>query len=228
MRIDLHTHSIYSDGADTPERMVARAKAIRMDGIAITDHDTTKGWARAIDAGKRLGVHIIPGKEISIRLGHKKIGEMLALFLDEDIKLNQITNVGDIIDKIKAQDGISAIPHPFNPWMWRNNGLKVIEAARRKDRKVDAIEVMNGKNTAKSNDSCAAYATKYNYSKIAGSDAHMASEIGMAYTICDCGSLEEFRKCIKKKKTFVLGTQRGVHSIVGSMIVTKSRRFLGV
>ena len=228
MRIDLHTHSICSDGADTPERMVARAKAIRMDGIAITDHDTTKGWARAIDAGKRLGVHVIPGKEISIRIGHRKVGEILALFLNEDIKLNQITNVGDIIDRIKAQDGLSAIPHPFNPWMWRNNGLKVIEAAKRKDRKVDAIEVMNGKNTAGSNDSCAAYAAKYNYSKIAGSDAHMASEIGMAYTICDTNDIEEFRKCIKKRKTFTLGTQRGVPSIVGSMIVTKSRRFLGL
>ena len=228
MRIDLHTHSIFSDGADTPERMVARAKAIGLDGFALTDHDTTAGWKRAIEAGNRLGVIIVPGKEIALRIGHRKIGEILALFLQEDIKLNQMVDVGEIIDRIKAQGGISAIPHPFNVWMWRKNGLKTIEAARKKNRKVDAIEVMNGRNLKSPNDKCYEYAIKNKYPKIAGSDAHLAKEIGNAYTLCETNDLEEFKKLIKKNKTFVLGNQRTFYSIVGGMITTKSRRFFRI
>ena len=224
MRIDLHTHSIYSDGADTPERMIARAKAIHMDGFALTDHDTTKGWKRTIEAGKRIGLTVIPGQEIAIRIGKRKVGEILALFLNEEIKLNQLPDTGEIVDRIKSQDGISAIPHPFNSWSWRSNGLKVIDIARKRNKKVDAIEVMNGRNLKKSNHECDAFASKYGYSKIAGSDAHTAWEIGNAYTICDTNDIEEFRKLIKKKKTFTLGNQRGAGSIIGSMIETKSRR----
>ena len=102
--------------------------------------------------------------------------------------------------------------------------MKVIDIARKRNKKVDAIEVMNGRNLKKSNHECDAFASKYGYSKIAGSDAHTAWEIGNAYTICDTNDIEEFRKLIKKKKTFTLGNQRGAGSIIGSMIETKSRR----
>jgi predicted metal-dependent phosphoesterase TrpH len=68
MRIDLHTHSSRSDGTDTPTELVAAAKAVGLDVIAITDHDTTAGWDEAAAAGKRFGVKVIPGAELSCRL----------------------------------------------------------------------------------------------------------------------------------------------------------------
>jgi len=101
-----------------------------------------------------------------------------------------------------------------------------LEAIKRKNRRVDAVEVMNGRNPESSNDKCNEFATKNKYSRIAGSDAHLANEIGNAYTICETNDIEEFRKLVKKNKTFVLGNQREICSIVGSMITTKSRRFL--
>ncbi|WP_438823381.1 PHP domain-containing protein, partial [Nocardia farcinica] len=50
VRIDLHTHSTASDGTDTPAELVRNAAAAGLDVVAITDHDTTAGWAEAVDA----------------------------------------------------------------------------------------------------------------------------------------------------------------------------------
>lgn len=50
VRIDLHTHSSVSDGTDSPADLVAAATAAGLDVVALTDHDTTKGWAAATEA----------------------------------------------------------------------------------------------------------------------------------------------------------------------------------
>lgn len=65
MRIDLHTHSSVSDGTETPGELVASAAAAGLDVVALTDHDTTAGWAEASDAARRLGVALVPGTEVS-------------------------------------------------------------------------------------------------------------------------------------------------------------------
>lgn len=67
MRIDLHTHSDRSDGTDHPRELVAKAKAVGIDVLAITDHDTTAGWADALDAAAEAGIGLVPGLEISCR-----------------------------------------------------------------------------------------------------------------------------------------------------------------
>jgi 3',5'-nucleoside bisphosphate phosphatase len=64
VRIDLHTHSTASDGTDTPAELVATAVAAGLDVIALTDHDTTAGWAEAVDAVP-AGVRLIRGAEFS-------------------------------------------------------------------------------------------------------------------------------------------------------------------
>jgi predicted metal-dependent phosphoesterase TrpH len=63
-RIDLHAHSTASDGTDTPEELVATAAAAGVDVLAITDHDTTGGWARAV-AALPAGMRLVRGAEIS-------------------------------------------------------------------------------------------------------------------------------------------------------------------
>jgi 3',5'-nucleoside bisphosphate phosphatase len=50
VRIDLHAHSTASDGTDTPEQLVAAAHRAGLDVLALTDHDTTGGWAAAAGA----------------------------------------------------------------------------------------------------------------------------------------------------------------------------------
>lgn len=65
MLIDLHTHSTASDGTDSPADVVAQAAAAGLDVVALTDHDTTAGWAQAGDAALAHGVDLLPGMEIS-------------------------------------------------------------------------------------------------------------------------------------------------------------------
>jgi predicted metal-dependent phosphoesterase TrpH len=50
VRIDLHTHSSVSDGTESPAELVATAAAAGLDVVALTDHDTTAGWAAAAAA----------------------------------------------------------------------------------------------------------------------------------------------------------------------------------
>ncbi len=65
MPIDLHTHSIRSDGTQPPADVVALARAAGLDVVGLTDHDTTAGWAEAADAAAEVGIGLVRGIEIS-------------------------------------------------------------------------------------------------------------------------------------------------------------------
>ena len=64
-RIDLHVHTLMSDGSDSPTAVVEKAARLGLRAIAITDHDTFSGIDEATEAGKRLGVEVVPGVELS-------------------------------------------------------------------------------------------------------------------------------------------------------------------
>jgi predicted metal-dependent phosphoesterase TrpH len=66
MRIDLHTHSTASDGTLTPEELMGAAAAAGLDVVAITDHDTTRGWEPARSA-LPAGLTLVCGAELSCR-----------------------------------------------------------------------------------------------------------------------------------------------------------------
>ena len=63
--IDLHSHTVYSDGSTTPAELVARANLAGAAAIAITDHDTIGGLREGRDAAARCGIEFIDGIEIS-------------------------------------------------------------------------------------------------------------------------------------------------------------------
>lgn len=65
-RIDLHAHSTASDGTLTPAELVRAAAAAGLDVVAITDHDTSAGWAAATEA-LPAGLTLVPGAELSCR-----------------------------------------------------------------------------------------------------------------------------------------------------------------
>lgn len=69
MRIDLHTHSSVSDGTETPDRLMAAAARAGLDVVALTDHDTTAGWALAAGAVPDTGVALVRGTEVSALAG---------------------------------------------------------------------------------------------------------------------------------------------------------------
>ena len=63
--VDLHSHTNYSDGSDTPEEVVEKMAASGVGMAAVTDHDTVRGVERAIKHGQKVGVIIVPGVEVS-------------------------------------------------------------------------------------------------------------------------------------------------------------------
>ncbi len=65
--IDLHTHSTFSDGSDTPSELAAKAHAIGLRAIALTDHDSTASYPEMEVATSEFGVELVPGVEVSLR-----------------------------------------------------------------------------------------------------------------------------------------------------------------
>jgi len=64
--IDLHMHSVHSDGSMTPTELVLHAKERGISAIALTDHDSVSGIDEALDAGQKYGVEVVPGIEFSV------------------------------------------------------------------------------------------------------------------------------------------------------------------
>jgi 3',5'-nucleoside bisphosphate phosphatase len=81
--IDLHTHSLASDGTDTPGELVNKALATGLTKIALTDHDTLAGWDEAINY-LRPGLDLILGSEISCQTEDGISVHMLGLLFDPE------------------------------------------------------------------------------------------------------------------------------------------------
>jgi 3',5'-nucleoside bisphosphate phosphatase len=65
--IDLHTHSTFSDGSDTPSELAAKAHQLGLRAIALTDHDSTRSFTEMDVATTEYGIEIVPGVEVSLR-----------------------------------------------------------------------------------------------------------------------------------------------------------------
>lgn len=65
--IDLHTHSLMSDGSMTPSEVVREAKKAGLAAIALSDHDTVDGVKEAMAEGERIGVEVVPAIEFSVQ-----------------------------------------------------------------------------------------------------------------------------------------------------------------
>ncbi len=79
--IDLHTHSIASDGSYTPTQLIESAKQLDLKAIALTDHDTIGGLDEFMQAAKVNNIIGVPGVEISVILNNKEL-HILGLFID--------------------------------------------------------------------------------------------------------------------------------------------------
>ena len=65
--IDLHTHSLKSDGSMTPAEVVREAKRASLAAIALSDHDTVDGVREAVAEGEKIGVEVVPAIEFSVQ-----------------------------------------------------------------------------------------------------------------------------------------------------------------
>ncbi len=67
--IDLHMHSLFSDGTFTPEELVAEGLRMGVTAMALTDHDTTAGVPRFLAAAAAVGMKAFTGVEVSADAG---------------------------------------------------------------------------------------------------------------------------------------------------------------
>lgn len=121
MKADLHIHSNCSDGSDSPEAIVVKAKEYGIGAIALTDHDNVDGVERAIAAGQKCGVRVVPGLELSAY----SITEVHILGYGVDVRSGVLTErlelmraqrkerIGKILDKLAAA-GITLDASPLD------------------------------------------------------------------------------------------------------------------
>ena len=79
MRIDLHSHSILSDGSDSPAEVIHRAARNGLDVVALSDHDHAHGWDEAREAAAEVGIGFVPAVEVSVT--HRGKGVHLLAYL---------------------------------------------------------------------------------------------------------------------------------------------------
>ena len=82
--VDLHLHTLASDGRLSPTELVRLAARQGLKTVAVTDHDTTDGLAEAFEAAKKFpGLRIIPGIELSADVPGDEV-HVLGYFIDTD------------------------------------------------------------------------------------------------------------------------------------------------
>lgn len=89
-RVDLHTHSFYSDGTLSPEELMDWAVSQQLDQISLTDHDGIGGLPEAREAAMKRGIDFIPGIEFSAEDEDGSTMHILGYHIDgENKELNQ-------------------------------------------------------------------------------------------------------------------------------------------
>ena len=170
IKADLHIHTEYSMDCTTPlEQIVDHCLKIGINCLGVTDHNTIAG---ALKLEQMAPFSIIVGEEIMTA-----DGEIIGFFLTQEIPAG--LSVEDTIARIKAQDGLVCIPHPYDILRFSVFRDHVIEEIMPE---VDIIEVFNSRTLSpRSSTRSAKMAQKYGKLASAGSDAHTLSEIGNAY-----------------------------------------------
>ena len=79
--IDLHSHTLHSDGDRSPAQLFAEARQAGVKVLAVTDHDTVFGLAECRDASEAAGVRLVPGIELSCELHGREV-HVLGHFID--------------------------------------------------------------------------------------------------------------------------------------------------
>lgn len=179
-RFDLHIHSRHSYDCETPLAAVFEAARRRgLSGLAIADHDSFSGTEEALSLAPR-DLLIIPAVELSTEYGH-----ILCYFLHEDpvragLKKDSegFFPFREVTAFARSQDALLFAAHPYRGNRFSEDILPDLTG----------VEVFNGGNTGRkqyANDKAAELAARRRLPVSAGSDAHLARQVGAAARIFD-------------------------------------------
>jgi predicted metal-dependent phosphoesterase TrpH len=173
----MHFHSRYSpDSLTSIRRILAVARRQSLDFLMLTDHDTTAGARELARRVGALGLPIEVPLAAEYRTDH---GDLIAAFFQEEIKSRDLEG---FIAEVRSQGGILLLPHPLvdhcQPEMLA--------------RRVDLIEVFNGRAGAAANEAAEALAARVGKPGFWASDAHLACSLGRTVvTVENRGPLRE-------------------------------------
>lgn len=175
VRVDMHSHTMFSGDSTTTLDEVAEAVAeCGIDVLCVTDHHALEGALRLREALEGAGVcRVIVGEEVKTHTG-----EVIGLFLRERIPFGETAR--ETCGRIRDQGGIVYVPHPFDP-MRRNLAEASLDELVAEGL-VDALEVHNSKTSLVSlNARARDYARRHAIAMGAGSDAHVPHALGSAF-----------------------------------------------
>jgi predicted metal-dependent phosphoesterase TrpH len=209
LKADLHIHTEYSMDCATPlDKIIERCRELGIGCVAIADHGTTEG---ALKLKAMAPFMVIVAEEILT-----PDGEIMGMFLKETIPSG--LSAAETISRIKAQDGLVCIPHPFDKFRPSAMGLDALEKIAEQ---VDIIEVFNARTLLLNNIKKAMkFADKYSLKKSAGSDAHTLPEVGNAYVeMPEFNGRDDFLEALSRGKICGHGTNPLTHfSSLGNRI----------
>lgn len=199
IRADLHIHTTYSpDASINPKTIVNQLYAHPyIKAIAITDHNTTKGYHKTRKlASPYQDILIIPGIEISTTEG-----DIIILGVTEPPPKPWTPE--NIINYTKQQNGTAIAAHPYRAY-----GL----GDQAKNYDFDAIETLNGISTPQTNKMAQKLAKTMNLPGVAGSDAHRVDEMWTVCTEVQASlDIDEILTAIKKGLVKVASTRKSIH-----------------
>ena len=104
---DLHTHSVFSDGTDTPAELIDLAEKAGLSAVALCDHNTVAGLPDFLAAARGREVEAVPGVEISTDHADKEL-HILALFVEPE-HYGAVTDLLAEGDRRKEQSNIDLV-----------------------------------------------------------------------------------------------------------------------
>lgn len=169
MKVDLHVHTHFSvDSLSSIPVLLARARYLGLDRIAITDHNCILGAQIAHDMEPDL---VIVGEEVKT-----EVGEVIAYYVKEEVPKG--LPLLETLDRLEEQGAVISIPHPLDRVRYSALGP---DFTRRIIERVEAVEVINARCTwAADNARAGAMAAEFGKLVTAGSDAHIPLELGQA------------------------------------------------
>ncbi len=169
LRMDFHTHTVFSrDGLTGIPEFIAAAKRAGLDRVAVTDHNTLRG---ALEAAALAPDLIIVGEEIMTTEG-----ELLGYYLQKEIPKGLAPE--EAIARLRDQGAAISVSHPFDRL---RHGAWKLGALQRILPLVDAVEGFNARCLfAEDNRRTDRFAREQSKPITAGSDAHIAYELGSA------------------------------------------------
>ncbi|WP_224269611.1 PHP domain-containing protein [Haloprofundus salinisoli] len=204
LSVELHAHSALSyDGRDPVELLLEQAAAVGLDALAVTDHDEIDASIEAAERAADYGLVGIVGMEVTSSAGH-----VLAFDIDEQIPAG--LSYDETLDRIRDQDGLVVVPHPFQK---SRHGVAP-HISREQLASADAIEVYNSRLlTGLANRKAEKFALANDLPMTAGSDAHISEMVGQAVT--EVGTNERradaILDAIAEGRTGVVGTRTPWH-----------------